>query len=233
VGLQGVLRRSGLELRRFDGLGGHPLADARTILAAARPVVFDVGANTGQTIARVRHFMPGATIHSFEPSESTFEELRERYGDDPLIHLNRVALGARREERKLFENVSSEMTSFLPLGEHGWGSVAATTLVPVETLDDYSERAGVARIDLLKLDTQGFELEVLRGGAETLAAGRVTLVLAEVFFADVYESAPSFCEVQQAVSQHGFVLVSIYDLHYIGRRAGWCDALFVRGNDAQ
>ena len=230
--MQGILRRSGFELRRVDRLGAHPLADARTILAEARPVVFDVGANVGQTIARVRHFMPGATIHSFEPSESTFEELRERYGDDPLIHLNRVALGARREERKLFENVSSEMTSFLPLGEHGWGSVAATTLVPVETLDDYCRRAGVARIDLLKLDTQGFELEVLRGGSQTLAAGRVTLLLAEVFFAAVYERVPSFCEVQQVLSEHGFALVSIYDLHHIGQRAGWCDALFVRGTDA-
>jgi FkbM family methyltransferase len=224
--LQQALRRSGYELRRFDGLGVHPLADARRILEHGAPVVFDVGANTGQTITRIRHFMRGATVHSFEPSETAFAKLQERHGADPAVRLNRLALGAAHEERELFENVSSDMSSFLPLGEDGWGSVTGTTVVPVDTLDSYCERARVETIDLLKIDTQGFELEVLRGAARMLADGRIALVLAEVHFAAVYEGAPSFCDVQELLARDGFALVSIYDVHHVGHRAGWCDAMF-------
>lgn len=225
--IQRALRRAGYELQRFEGVGQHPLADARGILAVGAPLVFDVGANHGQTITRIRHFMPGATFHSFEPSEEAFAELSRRHGSDPGITLNRLALGAAREERELFENVSSDLSSFLPLGKHGWGSVARSTVVPIDTLDAYCDERAVDRIDLLKLDTQGFEREVLRGSSRMLAGRRVSLILTEVHFAAVYDGATSLCEVEALLAPHGFVLVSLYGIRHLGYRAGWGDALFV------
>jgi hypothetical protein len=140
--------------------------------------------------------------------------------------LNRLALGSRTEQRELFENVSSDMSSFLPLGAHGWGAIAKTEPVAVHTLDDYCKSSEIARIDLLKIDTQGFEVEVLRGSDRMLASDGIILVLAEVQFAEVFEGGATFCDVQQFLARYGFVPVSIYDVHHIGSRAGWCDALF-------
>ncbi|MDQ4143471.1 MAG: FkbM family methyltransferase [Actinomycetota bacterium] len=226
--VQTIFRRLGFEVRRFDGFGIHPLADVRKILAASVHglIVFDVGANTGQTIRRVRDFFPEPVVHAFEPSEATFAVLQGRYGRTPEVHLNRVALGSVEEERPFFEHESSSMSSFLPLGLDGWGAVQKSSFVPVTTIDAYCHRRGIDQIDLLKIDTQGFELEVLAGATRVLGEGRVTFVLLEVNFAPIYEGSPSFHDLSTVLFEHGFVLVSLYNLHHVKHRAGWADALF-------
>ncbi len=227
-GAQSLCQRFGLDIRRFSTFGINPYADVSCIMGTrpAPPTVFDVGANGGQTVAHVRGFFPDAVIHCFEPGASAFTELSGRYRRAPGIHLNNVALGARGEERTLLDHETSRMSSFLPLGTDGWGSIVGSTLVSVTTLDEYVQDRSVPRIDLLKIDTQGFEMEVLAGATGSLSGKLVEFVLAEVNFASLYSDTPSLHDITSFLGGHGFELVSLYNMRHLRHRAGWADVLF-------
>jgi FkbM family methyltransferase len=69
------------------------------------------------------------------------------------------------------ENRNSELSSFLPLGSgvpEGWGEAQGKIAVPVVTVDGYCGENAVSRIDVLKIDTQGFDFEVLGGRSNAL-----------------------------------------------------------------
>ena len=70
--------RLGYQMRRTQSLGSDPFADMSRFVESRTPVLFDVGANVGQTIRNFRQHFKQSTIHSFEPSPSTFQTLRER-----------------------------------------------------------------------------------------------------------------------------------------------------------
>jgi hypothetical protein len=99
----------------------------------------------------------------------------------------------------------------------------------VTTLDEYCAANGIERIDLLENDTQGYELEVLRGAESLMAAGRIRLVYLELIFSEMYEGLPPFDLVYRFLVDRNFGLVALYNYHYSGRphgAAGWCDGLF-------
>ena len=171
MGLKYIVRSAlahlGYELRGLPGgrndLGRDPFRDMRALTkAGASPVVFDVGANIGQSVEMFRGYFARPTIHCFEPGPEAFEELRRRWAGVPDLHLNNVALGARLESKLFMINTSNNMSSLLELSTDGWGTIKEKRPVEVWTLDDYCDRKGVDRIDILKSDTQGYDLEVLR-----------------------------------------------------------------------
>jgi hypothetical protein len=109
-----------------------------------------------------------------------------------------------------------------------WGSVARETTVDVITLDDYCARAGVASIGILKSDTQGYDLEVLRGAGRLMDEGRISLILTEILFADQYKDGARIEDIFRFMRERGYKFSTFHNWHY--RRhavAGYCDALFV------
>jgi hypothetical protein len=128
----------------------------------------------------------------------------------------------------LIENSRSAMTSFLPPAEESWGQTTAETPVDIITLDDYCASHGVESVDLLKIDTQGFDFEVLKGADRLLTQGAIRLVLLELIFANLYEGVPPFDEIYRFLLERGFHLVGTYDPHHAADgRLAWCDALFM------
>jgi len=55
------------------------------------PVIFDVGANVGQTIDALRKLFPSPTIHAFEPGRAAFDKLLQTHSKMPRVHLNNLA----------------------------------------------------------------------------------------------------------------------------------------------
>ncbi len=119
------------------------------------------------------------------------------------------------------------MSSFLEPGPEYWGEVKRRVTVPVTTLDNYCAELSIERLDILKTDTQGYDLEVLRGSADLLGRHRVRLIYLEISYADVYESGPGLDEVYAFLRGRGFFLVSFYNFAFKNGRADWSDALFV------
>lgn len=214
------LRRA---FRRLTGYDLHKMAtgqdadwDIQAHVNRWFPVLFDVGANEGQTAKRFRALFPTATIHAFEPGPP-FERLAQM----PGIHAHNIALGSQPGTLTFNENTVSVMSSFLPLGPDGWGEVTNRREVTVSTVDEFCAQHSIEHIDLLKSDTQGFDLEVLKGAERMFAQGGIRAVYLEVTFAKLYENLPTFDQLYSFLAERGFHLVGIYDLH--GR---WADALF-------
>jgi FkbM family methyltransferase len=146
------------------------------------------------------------SVIGFEPQPEALAELNRRKSSAETYLPNVIADGARHE---LSITAASGMTSLLRPdkgrlalfnGFETWGSVV--DVLPVETsrLDDVVE---VERIDLLKIDVQGGELMVFRGGRAKL--GRAVAVHTEVSFVPLYESQPSFGEIDDELRSLGFV----------------------------
>jgi FkbM family methyltransferase len=224
---------AGYEIRRRPAehsVGYDSAFDIRRLLEGRpRPIVLDVGANTGQSAVLFRRLFPHSELHCFEPGSSAFAELQENARTLGDIRLNNVAVGAAPGTQQFLENVESDMSSFLPLGEAGWGAVRGTVDVSVITLDDYCAQTGIEHVDLLKSDTQGYELEVLKGADRLLQEKRISLVYFEVIFSELYEGLPDFDVLYRFLRERSMRLVALYNYRvHEGGFTGWCDALFAR-----
>lgn len=122
------------------------------------------------------------------------------------------------------------MSSFLPLAQFGWGSVAGSIEVDVVTLDDFASKHAISHVDVLKSDTQGFDMEVLKGASRLLAERRVSAILLEMIFTDMYTGAAKPDQILRELGGHGFLLVNFYDPGFQSGILSWCDALFVHSS---
>jgi hypothetical protein len=119
------------------------------------------------------------------------------------------------------------MSSFLAPERDCWGEIALRSQVKLETMDDYTSLNQISYVDILKIDTQGFELEVLKGAARMMREHRIRLIYAELIFSEMYEGMPRFDEILRFVLDRGFVLISMYEVFHRDGRAGWTDVLFL------
>lgn len=221
-------RTFGYQLTRARGPGFDPLHDMRQFLPQVdRPVIFDVGANQGQSVDSFRQVFPQATIHSFEPSPSTFQILQQNCQSLARVSTWNNGVGSREGVLPFIENTHSYMSSFLPPGETAWGEIARTTDVPVITLDAFATQHGVDYLHILKSDTQGYDLEVFRGATELMRDNRIGLIYFEIIFSQMYHGMPGFDETFRFLLGHNFQLVTFYRPHFQNDLVSWTDALFI------
>jgi FkbM family methyltransferase len=182
--------------------------------------VFDVGANAGQYRDFLRERVQYAgTIVSFEPLSRHVEALRERSRSDSAWHVEGYALGSNEGSLQINVMVSDQFSSFLE-PDHGRVSdylglnvADHTETVPVRTLDAVvpalRERIGFER-PYLKIDTQGFDIEVLRGAAGTLPAMKALQTEASVRC--IYKGMPSYTETIRYLEERGFDITGFYPI---------------------
>lgn len=220
-------RKLGYDIHRTDLPWQNPYDDMQRMVSRVdRPTIFDVGANVGQTVDRFRSLIPNCTIHSFEPSPTTFAQLRDHCANLRDVHVWNCGVGSSAGSLTLLENSHSDMSSFLTPGPAGWGEIVRKTEVPVITLDAFAEREKIDHVHILKSDTQGFDFEVLKGADRLLREGRVDLVFYEVTVSKMYEHIPPYYDVFRFLGERGFLIASMYNFHYGDGRLSWMDVLF-------
>lgn len=137
------------------------------------PVILDAGANIGMATLWLRATYPAAEVHCFEPASENFDLLRCNVAGLPRTHCVHAALGAAVGELRLA----------MP-GSHSDNHVIAeptdanTEVVPCTTGVAYLERMDLKCVDLLKIDVEGYEIEVVRGFGPVLP--RVQAIVGEV-----------------------------------------------------
>lgn len=230
-----ALERLGLDLRRSPAYGACLFRDVYRILRPHRPeVILDVGANIGQSAAEFLREFPEAVVHSFEPNPVAFQQLVSTVGGNPRALPHASALGARVGHAEMHLTQSSLTSSLLATSKSAADFLgelvnpAGRIEVTVDTLDHFAETCGIQHVDLLKVDVQGYEIELLKGAARMLREHRIALVAIEVNFVQLYEGQAFFEEVYTTLKQEDFRMVGLYHADY---RAGpymtWGDALFV------
>jgi FkbM family methyltransferase len=248
--LPGLFRRRALRLIKgpldtlLRPLGGQVWErnnaedDIKTLLPPTA-TIFDVGAHIGESIASFRKICPSSQIHSFEPTPETWRMLEQRWGAEPGVKLNRMAVGDYSGAVTFYTGPLAQTNSVLPIDEYAeWYGLFKRTRfadkvnIPVEvdiiTIDDYCAGASIDHIDLLKIDTQGNDDACVRGARRMLAESRIDMIHLELIFGDFYNKRNSFHDVEKLILPHGFRLANLYYPHIVNGRTMQLDALYIR-----
>jgi FkbM family methyltransferase len=203
-------------------------------------------------------------IVGFEPDRGECDRLSQYYREQPWVRIVPSALGSARRPATLYVTREPACSSlYAPIDDvvdrHPRlepQRMACRETIELVTLDEWCSENGFARIDLIKLDTQGSELDILRGATRALA--NASVVQTEVEFNPMYAGQPLFGDVDRYLRARGFVLWHLDNLSHhrqygsrVGLRPGthnydfdaarftdrsgqlfWADAVFVRAGMA-
>jgi len=173
-------------------------------------VVFDVGANTGQTVLKWNKFFPKAEYHCFEPVSCTMSILKSKTARLKNIHYHQCALGAERLESEIGLCEDSSLNSLVDTTKE---LAVETEIVQVNTLDEVCGSANVKYIDVLKIDTEGFDIEVLKGAASMLNANNIGFIQVEAGMNPANKLHVPLQAFVDFLSPFGYVLFGIYEQH--------------------
>jgi len=229
--IQSVLSRSvGLKKRikkafqappnaHFDMLHQRLLGENRL----KERVVFDVGAHTGQSIARFHKVFPKAKIHAFEADSENFRVLNNNFGEQSFVQLNNFGVGREKTMKTFYRNKKSSTSSFIPVDQdsswlekrsrqRGVSKDAFTQKeydVQLIDLDSYAAENAITHIDLLKIDTQGFEEEVLCGASGLLKDQEIDVIETELIVGEAYQSNINFYHLESLLVPAGYKFFAI------------------------
>jgi FkbM family methyltransferase len=183
-------------------------------------LILDVGANTGQFGAALRADGYCGTIVSFEPASVPFQELLQRTADDARWIVYKLSLGDCSGRVKLnvsrFHTFSSVLSQTANASAFERNSmVDHVEEVQMVRLDDVCEMKPQDRV-FLKVDTQGFEEQVLDGARITLKS--VLGVLLEIPIVHMYEQVWRFEDALRFMDSIGFVLAQIRPVNFLWRQ---------------
>jgi FkbM family methyltransferase len=168
-------------------------------------LIFDVGAYEGEFAQTCRDIWPNSHIACFEPLEEAASRLQENA--DQRMSVYNLLLGPEERDRtplhraETASSVLDEHENSHPTSEHQMRKIDSVVT------EDFSNQSP----DLIKLDVQGFELEVLRGAEKALSS--VDAVLAEVNLINIHEGAPLLAETVGWLEERDFVAFDICGLH--------------------
>ena len=186
------------------------------ILTTSSVVAYDIGASVGIFASCLTKMPQISAVHAFEPIPGSFKGLTERVHPYPHVTCHNVAVGDVNQRLKMrIIDGATDSSSFLSLGElpRSEFSIASESheeFVPVVRLDDYVREQRLPSPDLVKIDVQGFEDKVLRGGKETIRQARYCLL--EISFRPLYEGSPVFDDIYRQMRELGFRLIGIADI---------------------
>lgn len=196
--------------------------------------IFDIGANEGQFAIGATSVFPNAKIYSYEPGSAAFGRLKEAFGSMPRVELNKIAVGKEVGEATLHLATSDQSSSLLLFHSNHLEAYPAIReiskeVVPVSTLEKELRSKLPLEPILLKIDTQGFEFQVLEGAREELQ--NVKWIVFETTTRPMYQGEMLFSDIASWLQERGFTFAGPVELHVdtIGRPCQF-DALFIRGD---
>ena len=209
-----AFRAAGLFVYRVPPRG----TDLPYDLASALPrqsfsTVIDVGANLGQSAKEFLRWFPEAHIWCFEPGADHYSKLARCFESNSRITCECYALGSSETEAMLCRTSDSTMSHIAEnaSGRAGEGLIVSTETVCVTTLDYYCRRADIEQIDFLKIDLEGYDLEVLRGASGMLMQERISCVQCECSLNPDNRFHVSLGEISAHLQSHGYRMFGLYE----------------------
>jgi FkbM family methyltransferase len=180
------------------------------------PLFLDIGAGQAESINRFKKILPNSIIHSFEPVEERIEIIKNWLKTFPYnnnITLNHCAMGDKLEIKTFYVNSKTKTSSFLKLNQkEGSDWTKKEININVNTVDNYVKQNNINYIDYLKIDTQGYEEQVLKGSLETLKSGIVKYIEVEIILSDYYEKTTNFYDMEKILLPLNYRLYHIQDI---------------------
>lgn len=188
-----------------------------TVLAAyGVDAIIDVGANEGAFGELMRDIGYRGPIYSFEPVASAFAVLAKRAANDDNWHVFEFALGAQEGKAQINVSKFTQFSSILSATSYGnsWENMKVEHKqdIVVRTLDDCLREGllGTALRYFLKMDTQGFDVQVFNGSPALLP--NVCCMLSELSLIPIYEGMPNYRESLARYNKEGFLVSGFYPI---------------------
>jgi FkbM family methyltransferase len=201
----------------------------KNIKSTGHPVtrVFDIGANDGQFAAGLSEEFPDAELYCFEPVSSTFRELEKNLKNTNIKCYN-IGFGSKSGQSTIYITENASTNSLIEPEKY-----ARRETVSITTLDQFVKQYEIGNIDLLKIDTEGFDLEVLKGAEATLDIKKVSFVYVEVGLNPQNKLHVPLEEISKWLFQKGFSLFAIYNQAEYQKGTLFADALFRRDEESE
>ena len=178
--------------------------------------IIDVGANSGQFTKVATHLYSQAQIHTFEPLPDLYSIIEKKFSSNPNINTYKIALGNEDGTILFNKNKFGHTSSILEINEENIhftrkDNVLEQIRVQIKKLDSIALFTDKTHLSLLKLDVQGYELEVLKGADQTLKA--IDYIIIEANLEELYSSQPSFTVMNNYLQMKGFELMGMLDFN--------------------
>ena len=241
--LKKILNLFGLEISRINSKKLN-FDEIYKLFLDTELIIFDVGANKGQSIERFKKIFPKCTIHAFEPIHSEYKNLVNKYSREKNIILNNFALGEKKHIKEINLAKRSGVSSFNEFNKnHIWiktrskeyntdveNFLTGRETVKIDTIDNYCLLNKVNKIDILKIDTQGYEDEVLSGATHLIKNKKIKFIEVEIMFDEVYTKTMSFFDIEDKL-MNNYKLYGIDYQEFKNLSEGYMfavDALYIR-----
>ena len=226
-----IIRKIGYELVGKKQIVKHNNFNAiikfliKELYKIKNPIIFDVGANVGQSIERFSSLFKSEEfkIYSFEPNPKLFQILKNKYDLKKNIKLFQLALDDKIIKSKFFSYEYDTISSLIQTDEnskfHKSRQIAVknsdysnfTNEIEVQTtiIDNIADEQNIDKIDVLKIDTQGNEDRVLEGSKKLLNSNKINLIELELILGFGYQRQMSFYDIEKVLSPYGYRLIGI------------------------
>lgn len=190
-------------------------SDHQSVLNLKFHTIADIGANRGQFALAAKKWSPKAKIIAFEPLPAAACVFRKIFHDDEGIIIHQAAIGPMTGETTLHVSASDDSSSLLPISQlqetlfPGTNEIGRIN-VNIGRLSDYVKDRDITPPALLKIDVQGYELEVLRGCEDLLKS--FNYVYTECSFLELYSGQALADEVIDWLRKKGFQFNGIFNV---------------------
>ena len=188
--------------------------------------IVHVGAHKGQEVEDYKKNFEEAKLTLFEPQLKLFQYLQANFGNDKSISLYNIALGSSSGYSKMFiSDNEGESSSFYKPKHHlvEYPEINFTegdATFEIVALDDLD----ITNIDLLNIDTQGYEMEVLKGAISTLSQD-LKYIIVEVNKKEAYEGCPQIKDIDIFLKKYNFIRT---DTHFWADSHSWGDGFYIK-----
>jgi FkbM family methyltransferase len=146
-------------------------------------IVIDAGANIGTFSVWASQIASRGKIYAFEPVGKTFEALRRNTHYYPQVSVENMGLGQSVSQKNIFVNKKStggsvfEDSPFYVAGKSDAGQGGTVEEAKITTVDVFVKERNISKIDFIKIDTEGYEGNILKGAKESIAKWKPVIVM--------------------------------------------------------
>jgi|WetSurMetagenome_2_1015567.scaffolds.fasta_scaffold00064_40 FkbM family methyltransferase len=175
-------------------------------------IVFDVGANVGQSTHIYLARFPESGIYCFEPVDDTFRRLQDNMKGNARVYCHRLALGSSNRKGEMALQGKSDMYFLLDQSKAPlMNNDVKTESVNIVTLDEFCSANGIDRINYLKIDTEGGDLEILKGSVNMLSEQKIDFVEVEAGMNPGNDRHVPFESLKGFLESHEYFIFGIYE----------------------
>ena len=215
----------------------------RKIIKNDNPIIFDIGANKGQSIDRFLKIYKNSLIHSFEPLPKEFNYLKKKYNNYDNISLVNLAVGKEKTKKTLNIAGHSGNSSFFEIKKDSdWLNLRSEQLginkenyitkkieVNLDTVDSYCNTNSINNINIMKIDTQLYEQQVLMGCENMIKNQKIDAIEIEIVFSSVYEKYVNFSDIEKYLLPYNYRFsgIELHNNSLFGGSIFFADILFL------